>query len=349
MNDLQKQALQTILEKAVDRKKVFGTSFCIKYQGDLWSGQSGNFTYDQPYFIASTTKLFVSAIFLQFHSKGILSLEDKIGKFLDKQTMQGLHYYNGKDYAGEITLKNLLAHTSGIPDYFQNKGPQGISLETELKSGKDQSWTFAEAVERSKKMKPMFIPGTKGKAHYSDTNFQLLGKIMENLTQRSVAENFDELIIHPLGLQQTYLYSSTEDQLPKNIFFKDSELPIPGAMSSFGADGGVVSTSEEMMMFIESFFNGEFFPASVIKGLKVWNSIFYPVKSGIGIHRFRLPWLFNPTGVIPELIGHSGLSGAMAYANPEKQLYITGTVNQIAYPETSFRLAIRLIQKLMAK
>jgi hypothetical protein len=70
------------------------------------------------------------------------------------------------------------------------------------------------------------------------------------------------------------------------------------------------------------------------------------MQSGIGIHRFKLPWIFNPFGVVPELIGHSGLSGALAYCNLEKDLFITGTVNQIAYPETSFKLAIKLIQSL---
>lgn len=71
------------------------------------------------------------------------------------------------------------------------------------------------------------------------------------------------------------------------------------------------------------------------------------MQAGVGIHRFKLPWIFNPTGIIPELIGHSGLSGALAYYSPEKDLYIAGTVNQVAFPDTSFRLAIRLIREII--
>lgn len=349
MNQSQKQALQTILEKAVDQKKIFGTSFCIKYCEDQWCGTSGNFTPDQPYFIASTTKLFVTSIILNFRSKGLLDLDDKIIKFLEPEIVQGLHILNGKDHSGEITIRHLMAHTSGIPDYFQNKDERGKSLENELIMGKDQSWSFSEAVARSKRMKPLFQPGTKGKAHYSDTNYQLLGKIMETITKKSVEQNFNELIIFPLGLRQTYLYSSPDDHQPIPLFYKEKALPIPLAMISFGPDGGIVSTSSDMMIFLQAFFNGLFFPKDWIESLKIWNPVFYPMKSGVGIHRFKLPWIFNPTGLIPELYGHSGLSGAVAYCNPEKDLFITGTVNQVAYPSTSFRLMIRLIQKLLMK
>ncbi|MCT1523803.1 hypothetical protein [Sphingobacterium hotanense] len=71
------------------------------------------------------------------------------------------------------------------------------------------------------------------------------------------------------------------------------------------------------------------------------------MQSGIGIHRFKLLRLFDPFGSIPEFIGHSGLSGALAFCNPEKGLYVTGTVNQVGYPDTSFRLMVKLIQRVL--
>jgi CRISPR/Cas system CMR-associated protein Cmr5 small subunit len=60
--------------------------------------------------------------------------------------------------------------------------------------------------------------------------------------------------------------------------------------------------------------------------------------------RFKLPWFFDPTGAVPELIGHSGLSGTLAYYRPKHDLFIVGTVNQIAYPDKSFKTAIKLIR-----
>ena len=341
------EKLQRILDRAIDAKKIFGTSFCIEYKGNQWCGASGNLTPESLYFIASTTKLYVTALVLQLQSKGLLSLDDTISKYLDTAILNGLHLFRGKDYSSHITIRHLLAHTSGIPDYFQQKDKDGRSFESEIIAGKDQYWTFEQTIERSKSLKPVYIPGTPGKALYSDTNFQLLGKIIENITQRSIAENYATNIFSPLGLTQTYLYSDIEDGRPQILYYKSKPLWVPKAMASFGPDGGIVSTSGEMITFLRAFFQGDLFPVAYIDALKIWNPIFFPMQSGIGIHRFKLPWIFDPLRRMPEMIGHSGLSGTLAYYSPSKNLYIAGTVNQVAYPSTSFQLAIKLIQAVL--
>jgi CubicO group peptidase (beta-lactamase class C family) len=341
--------LQVILDKSVDGKKVFGTSFAVEKDSATWFGASGNISTDQAYFIASTTKLFTTAIILRLSSENKLSLDDRISKYLDNNILSGLHRYKGKDYSNELTIKQLLAHTSGLPDYFQDKGATGKSLEDEIADGNDQFWTFDQVIERIKAMKPFFAPGTKNKAHYSDANFQLLGKIIENITGKSYSENCIELIIKPLGLSKTYLYLDSLDKTPKNLYYKSNELHIPKAMTSFRADGGMVSTSIDMLVFIVAFFSGKLFPRAYINELQQWNKIFFPLKSGVGIHKFELPWIFNPTGAIPYFIGHSGLSGALAFYSPRNNLYIVGTVNQVAHPSISFRTMIKLTKILIKK
>lgn len=347
MEEKTKYHLQAILDNAIDNKKVFGTSFCLRYRDFHWCGISGNIDNDKQYFIASITKLFVTAVILHYRSLKLLSLDDKINNYLPQDIVRGLHVFKGKEYSGEITIKNLLAHTSGIPDYFQQKDSKSDSLEKTLMRGTDRKWGFEQAVERSMLLKPPFIPGTSGKAMYSDTNFQLLGQIIEGILGKAIAEVFDELIYDPLGLVKTYLYADISDKRPKTLYYKNKELHIPKAMASFGADGGIVSTSREMMIFLEAFFVGGFFPKEYIDELRAWNRIFFPMQSGIGIQRFKLPWFFNPTGAIPELIGHSGLSGAVAYHNSEKSLFVTGTVNQVAYPDTAIRLMIKLVRQVL--
>jgi CubicO group peptidase (beta-lactamase class C family) len=334
--------LQSILDKLIDNKKVFGTSFTIKKGDFVWSGTAGNFEPNQAYFIASTTKLFTSALIFKLRFEGKLNLEDKISIYLKPEIIQNLHIFKGVDYSEQITIKHLLAHTSGLPDYFQNKGKNGSSLEDELINGKDQYWTFEQCIDRSKAMEPLFAPGTKGKAHYSDTNYQLLGNIIETISGKTYAENCREFIIQALDLQHTYLYQDAADTIPKTLYYKDKPLPIQKAMTSFGADGGIVSTSEDMLKFIEAFMTGVLFPVSYISEIQVWNSIFFPMQAGIGIHLFKLPWYFNPFGTVPYFIGHSGLSGALAYYCPKKELYIVGTVNQVAYNDLSFRTMIKI-------
>lgn len=343
------KALQTVLDKTVDGKKVFGTSFAFKKDSIIWQGASGNFSIDQPYFIASTTKLFTTAIVLKLRAEGKLSLDDKISNYIEESILTGLHIYKGEDYSQDITIRHLLAHTSGLPDYFQGKGTSGKSLENEITEGKDQFWTFEQAIERAKQLKPLFAPGAKNKAHYSDANFQILGKIIEAITQKTYSKNCKEYITQPLGLTKTYLYEDATDKIPKTLYYKVNELNIPQAMTSFGADGGMVSTSTDMLVFIEAFFTGKLFPSIYIDELQEWNRIFFPMKSGIGIHLFKLPWLFNPTGAVPYFIGHSGLSGALAYYSPKENIFIVGTVNQVAHPDISFKTMIKLTQKILQK
>lgn len=337
-------SLQAVLDKTVDGKKVFGSSFALKKGAETWQGVSGNLSTDQPYFIGSTTKLFTTSIILKLRALYKLSLDDKISEYVEKSILLGLHIYKGKDYSEELTIKHLLSHTSGLPDYFQGKGTNGNSLENDITKGKDQFWTFEQAIERTKRMNPLFAPGTENKANYSDANFQILGKIIETITQKSFSESCKNLIFEPLGLTKTYLFQDSKDKAPKTPYYKMKELNIPKAMTSFGADGGIVSTSTDMLIFIEAFFSGKLFPSSNINELQEWNKIFFPISSGIGLHLFKLPWFFNPTGTVPYFIGHSGLSGALAFFSPKENIFVVGTVNQIAHPSISFKTMIRLTQ-----
>jgi D-alanyl-D-alanine carboxypeptidase len=62
--------------------------------------------------------------------------------------------------------------------------------------------------------------------------------------------------------------------------------------------------------------------------------------------RLKLPRIFSPFKPVPELIGHSGISGAFAFYCPENDMHITGTVNQIHDPGLSYRLMIGILNKL---
>ena len=338
------KSLQAVLDRVVDGKKVFGASFAVKKDAVTWYGASGNLTIDHPYFIASTTKLFTTALILKLRHEGKLNLDDKVGKFIDPAILAGLHVYKGREYSQELTIRHLLAHTSGLPDYFQDKGANKKSLEDELMAGEDQFWTFEQAIERTKRISALFVPETKAK--YSDANFQILGKIIEAITGESYSANCQQSIIQPLELTKTYLYQDSTDETPKTLYYKSKELKIPKAMTSFGPDGGMVSTSADMLVFIEAFFTGRLFPQAYIDELQDWKRIFPPMRAGIGIHLFKLPWIFNPTGAIPYFIGHSGLSGALAYYSPQENLYVAGTVNQLAHSDISFRTMISLALKM---
>jgi D-alanyl-D-alanine carboxypeptidase len=103
-------------------------------------------TVEQPYFIASTTKLFTTALILQLRSAGRLGLDDLISKYVNPALLSGLRTFRGKDYTPEITIKHLLAHTTGLPDYFQGKAKNGNCMEKETTAGHDQVWSIASHI-----------------------------------------------------------------------------------------------------------------------------------------------------------------------------------------------------------
>ena len=337
--------LERILNKSVNNKDTFGTVVNIE-SGDntfSWSGSAGNIKEENQYFIASTTKLYVTAVVLKLRAEGRLRLKDKVSQYISRDIISGIHVHKGIDSSYGVTIGQLMSHTSGLPDYFQQKRKGGKSLQAELTAGHDQQWTFEEVIHDVKKMKPKFKPGTKGKALYSDTNYQLLGRIIEVITGKRISAILRGFIFEVLQLKDTYLYDDNSDTRPVPLYYKTRPLHIPLAMTSSGPDGGIVSTAKESMIFLRAFYDGQLFPREYISESTTWNRIFFPLEYGIGVARFKLPRIFSPFRPIPELIGHSGLSGAFAYYCPEKDLYLTGTVNQLAKPGLPYKLMIKLL------
>jgi CubicO group peptidase (beta-lactamase class C family) len=340
--NLQNQ-IQKFTNEAVDNKLIIGATVAVSKGDSTWLASAGNIKSDTHYFIASVTKIYVTAIVLKLEQEGKLSLNDPIKNYLDKSILNNLLVFEGTDFSDQITIKHLLSHTSGIPDYFEDKGDHGKSLLEELTGGKDQTWTYEQSISLSKKMKPRFSPGDKDYAHYSDTNFQLLDLILEKITGKKIDALMTDLLFQPLGLKETWLYTDPLDKRPIDLNYKKEPLVIPNAMTCFKGDGGIVSTAHETMIFLKAFMNGFFFPKQKLQEMAIWKKVMFPLEYGIGIMRFKLPKSMTGGKEYPELIGHSGLSGAFSYYCPEKELYMTGTVNQIHKPGKSYQLMIKLM------
>ncbi len=335
-------ALQALLDKIVDGKSFKGAVLHVSYgDGRSWYGAAGNMSPDAPYFVASVTKLYTTALVYILVENNQINLNDPIYKYVSADIMKGLHTYKAKDYSTKITIGHLLSHTSGIPDYYEQKVKDGASLKSELLANHDQRWSGEQAIALSKQIDPNFPPGEKGRAHYSDTNFQLLGLVIEKVTGLDYGTALKQFIFEPLGLHNTYLYSDSSSTLPTPICFKKAVLSIPKAMASFGPDGGIVSTADESMIFLKAFFAAQLFSEMYLKEMQSWNKIFYPLEYGQGIMRFKLARIFSPFKPTPEFIGHSGSSGSFAFYCPDIDAYFSGTLNQISKPGKSFQLMLK--------
>ncbi|WP_078427650.1 serine hydrolase domain-containing protein [Alkalihalobacterium alkalinitrilicum] len=325
--------LQQIVNQMIKKKNNFGAVLCVEQGNDFsWVGSAGNLKDDDPYFIASVTKLYVTAVILKLKTEKQLDLDDSISNYLSEDIIGGLHVLDGVDYSKDITIKHLISNTSGLPDYFAYKQPNGKTVAAELFKGIDRSWKLDETLTLVKQLKPKFKPGQRSKVNYSDTNYQLLGRIIENITTMSMRDVFQTFIFDELGLSKTYVYFDVNDTNPSPIYYKSKKLDLPHYMTSITPEGGIVSTADEVMIFLKAFFSGCFFQKEEIEMLKRWNRIYFPGQFyfGIGLEKLWTPRFISPFRPIQEVLGFWGQSGAFAFYNPERDVYFTGTVNQLS-------------------
>jgi D-alanyl-D-alanine carboxypeptidase len=302
-------------------------------------------TPETPYFIASVTKMYTAAITMQLFEEMRLDLEAPASDYLPADLLDGIHIYKGADYSRQLKVYQLVNQTSGLADFEADKPRQGKSVMDELMAGHDRPIDTAEALKITHSLSPHFTPGTPGRAYYSNFNYRLLGEIIEAITEKPMAVNFEERLCAPLGLTRTYLYDWTKlrpADLPAALYLNNAPANVPKYLSSNVSDGGLVSTALECMLFLRAFFEGRLFKKDLLARMLAWNKMFFPLRYGYGLMYFQLPRYFWITP-LPEFIGHSGSTGSFAFACPSRSLYLTGSLNVIA-PARPFFFMMALVR-----
>jgi CubicO group peptidase (beta-lactamase class C family) len=359
------QRLQSELEELVSNNDdvysaVLGVSHTTR---DFeWAGASGmaypdrpdRMQVDTPIFMASITKMYTGAVAMILEERGSLSLNDPLAKFLPAPMLEGLHRYKGRDYSDHLAVYHLVSQTSGLPDYFEESPKGGKSVFDQIVELGDMEWSVEDVVHIAKsRLSPKFPPepkdkvGSGNKAYYSDTNYQLLGAVIESVAQKPLQEVFSEFVIEPIGLSSTYLYDHRNPKatLPASIHYKTKPLIIDKAMTSFGPDGGMVSNVEDSLKFLGQFMEGKLFSnASTLQRMQNWKGIFFPFQYGLGLMRFKLPRILSPFSATPELIGHSGASSAFLFQSDIGQLYVGGTLNQLDNRRRPINLMLKVVK-----
>lgn len=256
--------------------------------------------------------------------------------YFDKNTFEGLHKYMGADYSNKLTLSDLLFQTSGFPDYEAEGGITKRAIKEDFRI------STAELVEITKKLKPRFSPQGK-KAYYSDLNFQLLGEIIERVTQTPLEEIFRDYIFEPLGLTSTYV--PVKGDFVPYIFYKNQTLYRPKLIMSLRGGGNTITTSRELMKFLKAFFYGYFFPQTIFEKLSIYRKLqisMGPIYYGGGYMQIPLNSIMTLFMGKGELLGHSGSTGSFAFYYPQKDLFFVGDTNQMVKPGLPIRLIMRL-------
>ena len=357
------QEMQYLVSDLVEKDKSVRNCVLSVMKGDgsfSWSGAAGIASQDgqvpmskgTPFYLASITKLYTATAIMRLYEKGVLSLDDPMSRYLPEELIQGIHVYKGKDYSQEITIKELLSHTSGIADYYTEKPKGGKSLFELFLEEPERSWTVVETIERARDLEPNFPPGTD--ASYSDTNFQLLGKVIEAITGKLLHILYEDIFFRPLGLRHTWLTGRSEPQFtpssaPADIFYKDKLITNTRLNGAYWADGGIVSTAEECIIFLKALNEGRIIGGDTLKLMHNWNKLQFPLQYGYGTMYFKLPWFITKVMKVPPLLGHSGSTGSFLYYSEDLNLYMAGSINQTESKSTPFRLMLKVMKAIQSK
>lgn len=296
----------------------------------------------QPNYMASVGKLFTSTLISILYEKGLLSFDDKISNYLDNELMDGLHVYRGKDYSHDINIKHLLKQTSGLYDSFW-------ALLKELLKDHELNITPRDAIIWGKENKTPYAPPGK-KAYYTDTNYYLLGLIIEKITKMPFHEALKEYIFKPLKMKHSYVLHSSEaidkPEYPMAGFYvKGTNVAeIKNYIGIDYAGGGVVATLSDLLIFMKALVNHNIVSKNTLNTmLNDTAPLFVFNEYGYGIMKFKAIPLVMPAKY--ECWGHAGATGAFMFYHPHTESYVIGNFNDLAYTQKGVRFALTKVIK----
>ncbi len=299
----------------------------------------------QPYYIASVGKLFTSVLIAILSEQGLLTYEHPIADYLDEDMMKGLHVYKGKDYSHEIRIRHLLNHTSGLHDFFGDKPRRSKRMLDLLLDEPSRFWTPREAVQWSKQnLKSHFPPG-RG-FHYSDTGYHLLGLVIEKITSRPFHEALRVNIFHPVGMRHSCLWQHSQPDEKgahpvAGVFVDDKNIVDYVSLSIDYAGGGIVSTSDDLLLFMRALVGHELIREDTFGKMRDWARFFPGIDYGYGLMNVHTVPVFMPGKY--NCWGNAGSVGSFMFYNPRLDLHVIGTLNRFRYHRNGLKLVFKCI------
>ncbi|GAB1690931.1 serine hydrolase domain-containing protein [Krasilnikovia sp. M28-CT-15] len=264
--------------------------------------------------VGSITKTFVAVVALQLATEHRLHLDDPVGRWLPGVL----------PYADRITIRQLLNHTSGVPEYFDKLLQHNA---TQPGAPQLRHWEPRELVGFVAGEPPLFPAGTGWQ--YSNTNYILVGMIIEKVTHRRLADEVDRRVIDRLRLRDT-TFPTDETTLPKPAARGYWDLG-PGTApldvteynpTALGAAAALVSTTDDVARFYRNLLTGHLLPTPQLTQMLTFVDHDGGLGYGLGIARI-------PTPCGPA-IGHDGAVPGFAtnaYASPDGRRQVVIAAN----------------------
>ncbi|MEL7039551.1 MAG: serine hydrolase [Cyanobacteria bacterium J06592_8] len=296
--------IQALLETSLSEKvtpEIPGVAIAITTPLGNWSEAAGisNLENDTPlttsdrFQIGSITKTFTATTLLKLVEADLLTLEDKITDWLPETVTENISNSN------EITIRQLLNHTSGIAEYDVILLPQ--AQQNPLIFFRD--WQPEEILDLINGVEPFFEPGEGWQ--YSNTNYILAGMIIEAATNNNIAAEIRTQILEPLNLENTFF--AEEEEIPGGYISGYLDFDGDGILDDISvaniswawANGAMVSTTEDLTQFAKALYTGELLSEDSLA------EMFTVVDTGQG-YSYGLGMMSFETADLGTVIGHRG-------------------------------------------
>lgn len=263
------------------------------------------------YRIGSVTKIFTAAIIFQLIEEKKLTLDTKLSKF-----------YSEIPNSNTITIGMLLNHKSGIANYTDNS----------FDSYKTKPQTKRDMLKRIAAAQPVFEPDAK--AEYSNSNYLLLGYIIESITGKNYGDNVATRIAGKIGLKNTYYPKKSvpgKDEAFSYSFAGNKWKKTPSwDLSVANAAGALVSTPSDLTDFINALFTGKIVKPTSLAQMTA-------MENGYGKGLLQFPFSDK------RFLGHNGIiedfRSVVAY-HPSDKMAISLIVNGNNYNENELLIGI---------
>jgi len=322
----------TALKEILDRytKDALPGAVISVYSGNdgAWSGAGGfsdiarkqAMNTSMLQYLQSISKSYMAVAILKLYEDGRIRLDDPITKYLSPK------HYNLLANATRITIRMLLNHTSGLPEYSNN--PAFVSY---VMLHPTTVFDIEDALTYLKNEKAIFEPGAKHK--YCNTNYLLLSMIADALTGDH-ATYIDKIIFQKLHLRNTFYRSSPGYLKYDNLvhaYWDVLETSRPADITplqlanvaTLKGDDGIVCTPDDAITFLKGLQEGKLLRPETFEEMKTW------VNDDAGKPIYGLGLVYYEAGGLKGF-GHSGGgigAGCMLIYVPEKNTYIFMATN----------------------
>lgn len=234
-----KKSIDSLLTYFQENNAFSGSVMLQKNGETVYKGDFNKFANNSDqYRIGSITKIFTAIVTFQLIEEGKLSLNTKLNT-----------YFPAIKNSEIITIGSMLNHTSGIYNYLEWE---------DYYNQKNKNYTREDLLKIIQQGKPDFKP--EKDCSYSNSNYTLLGFIVEDITKKSYAENVKARITNKIGLQNTFCETSETEYYKRNnsyLFDGENWSKESDTHPSFTfSAGNIVSTTEDLSKLMHALFNG---------------------------------------------------------------------------------------------